>query len=625
MAPLTFADTHNMVAFLSKSDASDGFDQIVDFLNAHTIKYDLMVNPTIYVSCIKQFWATATMEKVNGDIQLQSLIDDKKVVVTKDIVRRDLHLDDADGVECLPHAEIFEELARMGYEKAPPKLAFYKAFFFAQWKFLIHTIVQCISAKRTTWNEFSSSILSAVICLATGRKFNLSKYIFDSMVRNVDSPTKEESKEAKQEKEVKDFRVKKDEKAINVDKGTTLVNAETDEEEVALDAESQGRTNLNAASKGVSIVIAPKLVSTAEPTVFDNEDLHDEEVQKAAARDEHERADMEKALELQKELDEREDDIDWSAIAEQVKQRQSNSIKRYQDLKKKHVSVAQARKNMMIYLKNMAGYKMEFFKGMTYEEIRPIFEREYNKIQTLFKKDKDVQETKKKKVADETLLQESFKKLRAAEVSGSESTQEIPTNDPKEITEEDVQNMLEIVPVPKFRLKLYRVKSSSDTFLGAEEDASKQGEIAAIDADEVKERQSDSIKRYQDLKKKPVSVAQARNNMMIYLRNTAGYKMEFFKGMTYDEIKPIFQRDECGVHNVSSTRGHDIYMLIENDYLLSNAVMILMLRGKLQVEEDNETTRDLVRNIFMEANRPRNMFEYILIVNKMLKLKKLDD
>nr|GEX31516.1 uncharacterized mitochondrial protein AtMg00810-like [Tanacetum cinerariifolium] len=78
MAPLTFADTHNMVAFLSKSDASDGFDQIVDFLNTHTIKYDLMVNPTIYVSFIKQFWATATVEKVNGDVQLQTLIDDMK-------------------------------------------------------------------------------------------------------------------------------------------------------------------------------------------------------------------------------------------------------------------------------------------------------------------------------------------------------------------------------------------------------------------------------------------------------------------------------------------------------------------------------------------------------------------
>nr|GEX21430.1 hypothetical protein [Tanacetum cinerariifolium] len=125
MAPLTFADTHNMTAFLIKSDASEGFDQIVDFLNAHTIQYALMVNPPIYVSY------------------------------------------DADGVECLPNEEIFAELACMGYEKPPPKLTFYKAFFSAQWKFLIHMIVQCMSAKRTAWNEFSSFMASAVICLAT--------------------------------------------------------------------------------------------------------------------------------------------------------------------------------------------------------------------------------------------------------------------------------------------------------------------------------------------------------------------------------------------------------------------------------------------------------------------------
>nr|GEX23938.1 hypothetical protein [Tanacetum cinerariifolium] len=47
-----------------------------------------------------------------------------------------------------------------------------------------------MSAKRTAWNEFSSSMASVVICLATGRKFNFSKYIFDSMVTNVDSPSK---------------------------------------------------------------------------------------------------------------------------------------------------------------------------------------------------------------------------------------------------------------------------------------------------------------------------------------------------------------------------------------------------------------------------------------------------
>nr|GEW46634.1 hypothetical protein [Tanacetum cinerariifolium] len=37
-----------------------------------------------------------------------------------------------------------------------------------QWKFLIHTILQCMSAKRTSWNEFSSSMASAIICLSSG-------------------------------------------------------------------------------------------------------------------------------------------------------------------------------------------------------------------------------------------------------------------------------------------------------------------------------------------------------------------------------------------------------------------------------------------------------------------------
>nr|GEV08681.1 uncharacterized mitochondrial protein AtMg00810-like [Tanacetum cinerariifolium] len=94
------------------------------------------------------------------------------------------------GIDCLPNEEIFIELARMGYEKPSTKLTFYKVFFSAQWKFLIHTILQCMSAKRTTWNEFSSSMGLAIICLATGRKFNFSKYIFDSLVRNVDSSSK---------------------------------------------------------------------------------------------------------------------------------------------------------------------------------------------------------------------------------------------------------------------------------------------------------------------------------------------------------------------------------------------------------------------------------------------------
>nr|GEV18119.1 hypothetical protein [Tanacetum cinerariifolium] len=132
----------------------------------------------------------------------------------------------------------------------------------------------------------------------------------------------------------------------------------------------------------VSAVI--KDVSTAEPTVFDVEEwLHDEEVKKAAARDKQEKDNLERAQVLQKQYDEKEENIAWNAIVEQVQKRHLDNIK----------------------------------KGMTYDKVRPIFEREYKKVQTLFKPDKDVEEPKKKRVAEETLLQESFKKLKAVEVS----------------------------------------------------------------------------------------------------------------------------------------------------------------------------------------------------------------
>ncbi|GJY15631.1 hypothetical protein Tco_0386053 [Tanacetum coccineum] len=190
MSSPKFAETHNVVAFLEKPKESDGFAEIIDFLKASSVSYALTVNPVIYTSCIEQFWATAKVQTVNGVRQLQALVDKKRVIVTESSIRRDLHLDDAEGTDCLPTATIFEELARMGYEKPSQKLAFYKAFFSAQWKHFIHNITQCLSAKSTAWNEFGSSMASLIIYLATNQKFNLSKYIFDAMVKHLDGGVK---------------------------------------------------------------------------------------------------------------------------------------------------------------------------------------------------------------------------------------------------------------------------------------------------------------------------------------------------------------------------------------------------------------------------------------------------
>ncbi|GJU38546.1 hypothetical protein Tco_1191503 [Tanacetum coccineum] len=105
-------------------------------------------------------------------------------------MRSDLHFNDEDGITCLSNEEIFENLALMGYERVFTKLTFQKAYFSLQWKYLIHTVLHCLSPKTTAWNEFSTNLASAVICLAKGQKINFSKLIFDGILRNLDPTSK---------------------------------------------------------------------------------------------------------------------------------------------------------------------------------------------------------------------------------------------------------------------------------------------------------------------------------------------------------------------------------------------------------------------------------------------------
>nr|GFC34843.1 hypothetical protein [Tanacetum cinerariifolium] len=92
---------------LSGKYAAEGFEQIIDFLSGSYINHALTVNPHVYISCIKQFWNTAVV-KCSGDVtRLQALVDKKRIVITEEVVREILQLNDAEGVICLPNEEIF--------------------------------------------------------------------------------------------------------------------------------------------------------------------------------------------------------------------------------------------------------------------------------------------------------------------------------------------------------------------------------------------------------------------------------------------------------------------------------------------------------------------------------------
>nr|GEZ35428.1 hypothetical protein [Tanacetum cinerariifolium] len=132
---------------LEKNEHNIDFHQIVDFVEASHLRYALTINPTVYVSHIRQFWSTARIETTDKGTKILATVDGKPKTIFESSIRRNLKLRDEAGISSLPDAELFENLTLMGYNILPnQKFSFQKA---------------------TNW------------------VYNFSKMIFDGMVRNV--------------------------------------------------------------------------------------------------------------------------------------------------------------------------------------------------------------------------------------------------------------------------------------------------------------------------------------------------------------------------------------------------------------------------------------------------------
>ncbi|GJR83581.1 hypothetical protein Tco_0154366 [Tanacetum coccineum] len=182
---------------------------------------------------------------------------------------------------------------------------------------------------------------------------------------------------------------------------------------------------------------------------------------KKRAEQEQEKFDFKTALELQKKLDEREEvaakeahDIDWS----------DPSVLRYHALQNRPFSVGEVRKNMCMYLKNPGGYKMSHFKGMSYEEIRPIIERVWVQIQSFVPMDSEKEKGSEKKTkgrlkrAGQDVVEEPTKRQKTTEAS--ESVQEQSSEEPKadELSQEQLQQMMLIVLEEGMHIEALQIK-----------------------------------------------------------------------------------------------------------------------------------------------------------------------
>nr|GEV82320.1 putative ribonuclease H-like domain-containing protein [Tanacetum cinerariifolium] len=103
------------------------------------------------------------IKTTDAETKILATIYCKLITIFESSIRRNLKQNDEAGICSLPDAELFENLTLMGYNISPnQKFTFQKGQFSHQWKYLIHTIMQCLSLKSIGFNEFSSNIATAV-------------------------------------------------------------------------------------------------------------------------------------------------------------------------------------------------------------------------------------------------------------------------------------------------------------------------------------------------------------------------------------------------------------------------------------------------------------------------------
>nr|GEV73990.1 hypothetical protein [Tanacetum cinerariifolium] len=496
--------------------------------------------------------------QVNDVTRLQALVDKKKVVVTEATIREALHLDDADGVDCLLNKEIFTELARMGYEKPSTKLTFHKAFFSSQWKFLIHTILQCMSAKRAAWNEFSSSMAYAIICLSLGRKFNFSKYIFDSLVRNVDSPTK--------------FYMYPCFLQLMIRKQVSnLLNHTTKYTSPALT--QKVFANKQRVGKGFTGVETPLFESMLVEQHADEKGDADENVKEVNVGDAAE-GDVQQTPPQSPQ-------VQPPSPQPQPQQAAKFPMNLLRELKRRVKKLERRNKVRVLKLRRLqrvgTSQRVETSNETVMDDVsnqrRMIAEVDADAdvfLEDVKKAADEAKEVAKDAMVDENEdetepveVQEVIDVVTIAKIITEVVTAACETTSAASVIITTVEAQVpaatltiapeRVVAAPRRRRKGLVIKdpeseSTTSTIIHAETKSKDKGKgILDIDWDEVidhvniKAKEDPVVKKYQALKRKPHIEAQARKNMMLYIKKVAGFKMDYIKGMSYDDIHLIFK------------------------------------------------------------------------------------
>ncbi|GJR01940.1 hypothetical protein Tco_0524924 [Tanacetum coccineum] len=304
-------------------------------------------------------------------------------------------------------------------------------------------------------------------------------------------------------------------------------------------------------------------------------------------------ADEELAHRLQAQERERYSEADKARLlVELINERKRKfAQQRAEQRRNKPMTQAQQRTYMCNYIKNMGSHTLQQLKKLSFDEVKELFETTMKRVNTFTPMESDdtvpkVVAGSSKIDAEQELNQESSKRQKIGE--GSEPAEESKD----ELSQEQLQQLMIIVPEEGMNVEALQTKYPIIDWEVYTEDSRKYWKIIRVG-------------NHTEVELKRLFEPDDDDTLWKLQR----YMHDPLKWKLYDT---------CVVHHVSIERGHDIFMLVEKDYPLTRALMTLMLSNKLQMDEYSVMADELLRKIFILANRPRQgiIMEYLVEISK---------
>ncbi|GJS17168.1 hypothetical protein Tco_0411640 [Tanacetum coccineum] len=487
----------------------------------------------------------------NGEVKITATIDGHSMTITEASLRRHLKLDDHDGITSIPNSEIFEQLALMGYHTDSDKLTFKKGAFSPQWRFLIHTILHCLSLKKTAWEQFSSNITTAVICLATNRRYNFSRkqlqqhtrtYLVPSLsmkvFNNMKMPTKGYSGQ-----EVVLFPT-----MLHVTEPSTSPSRITSSPSPSHEPSFEHSPDHTIAAVTYP---SPTQPSPTQPSLTQPSPTQPSPTQPSPGAEQHFPTPNDSPLHVVHSHGSAEGSLKLNELTDLVTKLSDMIEVLEDDLKKTKQSYSSAFTKLIFRVKKLETQiktgKARRKAGIVHsddEDIADDFSKQGRKLSDVEKGNSKVSTAGATKgTASEVPL------VSTAEVNISTAGRTVTyrRRSEEKRTRKDKGKTIMTEPEPKKKskkeLEQERAQIARDEEIARQwEEEERQRVMFEAKSSKKIDWNDPSAIRYDALKMKPKTVAQARRNMVKYLKNQGNYKISDFKGMSYNEIRPIFEK-----------------------------------------------------------------------------------